>query len=354
MTNRKVIFFFLSLLLPVNAQEASEALLEALAYMPTPIKTVMFTDLTLIKEYENAINLTGASSAEDKKAFYDAFASRQIFLSELNLTSSRHYAVWGWDLSDVRWTLTALGDVPFAIIALRQDFDIDIFTRFLEERKFSVKAEKNFTSYEHERDLTAEWVLGNFWIFNVSVLESENIILLSPFPVNFEAVLSLRDSGNTYASVDSVQTVAKQLGEVAGLVLETDGCLAYTANPWTDQLNSPQIEEMKEKLGIGNLDVSPYQTLALSYHYDGTTALGTLVMHYTSVTAAQNDLEARKIGASEGMSFTVNQSYKESVFGLESATTDNNSIIFKLRPVKNEPKRLFEMLYQRDMPFAGC
>jgi hypothetical protein len=52
MTAKKVFSFFLFLLVTVKAQEASEALLEALSFVPTSINSFEFTDITLIKEYE--------------------------------------------------------------------------------------------------------------------------------------------------------------------------------------------------------------------------------------------------------------------------------------------------------------
>jgi hypothetical protein len=354
-----ILFSFLFLFVTAKAQEASAALLEALTYVPNTETTVMFTDIALIKRYENAETVTSASPAETQAAFSRAALGSQAMLIEYNLQTPEHTDLWGWNAFDLRWIVTLSSSTPLSILAFREDFDLGKFTTLLEERNFSATPLEKATLYQHELELSADWFRANLQVVNTAVLETEKIIVMSASPEAITAVLGAHTSNTTYASVDSIQTIAERLGETATALLETNNCVAYGTDAVARQVLGPNVsqeklEEIKERLGAGQAQVSPYQTLALAYRYKEDKPLGTLILNYSNTTAATNDLVARQRSAEEGVSFLTNLPYKESVFGLEAAEINGNNLIFKLHPVDNQPQRLFSMVYARDMAFAGC
>jgi hypothetical protein len=350
MTARKVIVLLVFLVMLVKAQEASAALLEALTYAPTSANIVEFTDVDLIKRYEHLEDLTSEDVAQGKAPVL-AVNSRHVFLVEPSIQMPVHAQVWQWDITDVRWAVTLSIDVPVTILAFRDDFDLNAFTTLLKERSFSATPLGKVTFYQHELDLSADWLRVNLQMVNTAVLEAQKIVVMSSSPEAVKAVLEAHNNQTTYASVDSIQTIAEQMGEVAALTLENNNCLAYSTI--RDRMKSPEEIKAETEKQL-ELNLKPYQTLALGYRYETDNSLGTLIIHYGNIADAQHDLATRQKIADEGLSFVTNLLYKESVFGLESATANGNNLIFKLRPVDNIPRRLFNMLYQRDMAFAGC
>ncbi len=359
MTAIKSVFAFLLLVPLVSAQEASAALLEALTYVPQSETTAIFTDIALIKHYENAETVTSASSAETQAAFFKSVLDKQAMLTEYNLQTPEHTDLWGWNVFDLRWIVTLSGEAPLTIFAFRDDIDLNAFTALLQERNFTMTSVGDATLFQSEGDFAADWFRFNLQVVNTAILEKEKIVVMSVSPEYVKAVLEAHANQTTYASVDSLPTIAEQLGEVATVILENNNCSAYSSSAIARQMLGPdaspeKLEELLERLGVDVAQVSPYQTLALGYHYETDRPLGTLILNYSNTTQASNDLAARQKGAEEGMSFLTNLPYTESVFGLESAIANGNNLIFSLRPVKDQPARLFQMLYQRDMAFAGC
>ena len=58
--------------------------------------------------------------------------------------------------------------------------------------------------------------------------------------------------------------------------------------------------------------------------------------------------------APEGQSLVAQAPISERVFGLESASVAGSDLLLQVRPADDRPRRLFDMVYMRDMPFAGC
>jgi hypothetical protein len=320
--------------------------------VPTPETIVEFTDIALIKRYENAEGVTSQSSLEARESFVKALSQNHLVsLGNIATQWQQHAELWSFDLTDIRWWVTSSELVGY-VIAFQQDFDFTTLKNLFEERGFTKTSYGNTVLYQHDLDLSADWLQGNLSILNTAILENEKVLIMSSIPESVEAILETRANQNqSLASEAGIQTITEQLGETAGVILEINNCLAYSM-PITLTEN---FDELEEKFGeLASSTLHPYQVLALGYRYEADKPLGTLLLHYANISDARADLEVRKQGAAEGTSFVVNKLYKESVFGLESATTEGNTIIFKLQPVDDKPQRLFNMVYQRDMAFAGC
>ncbi len=358
MTALRSVFAFLLLVAfllffpTVTAQEASAALLEALTYMPTSQTLVEFTDVELIKRYEGAENLTSQSSAEVKASFMTALSEKHVVsLGNIATGWQQNAELWGFEPTSIRWSLMS-SELVVYVIAFQKDFDFTTLKNLFKERGFTQTAYENAVLYQHELDVRADWLQGNLAILNTAILEQEKVLIMSSIPESITTILATKAGEmKSLASEASIQTLAEQLGETAGALLEINACTAYSTS-FSLTGRSEELRERFEELASSSLQL--YQSLALGYRYEGDQALGTLLLHYTTIEAAQSDLEVRKQGAAEGLSMVVNKPYQESVFGLEFAEVNGNTIIFKLRPVDNKPQRLFSMVYARDMAFAGC
>jgi hypothetical protein len=347
-------FFSIFLVTILQAQEPPASLLEALTYAPKNETLVAFTNLTLIKTYEEAGTLTSDAAAEDRLIFLEAFRERQVALvGDLLSFATQHAEVWSWDLTDLRWALELSGSAPTYVLAFQEKDKLIDFTKRLEERDFSVTTLADATLYQHEMDLTADWFPVNLRVVNTAVLQAESVVIMSASLEALENVLLAHSNKVNYASVPSIQTVTEHLGETAALVLDKRGCQTYGLSEVLGELDS--LEQVQERLEEQlELKLHPYQTLALNYRYEAGKPLGTLIMNYPTIADPQADLAKRQKLAEEGLSLVTRSAYKESVFGLESTAAVGNNLIFKLRPVDNQPRKLFEMFYQRDMSFASC
>ncbi len=353
MITRKMFTLFLFLFFTVKAQKASAALLEALAYAPTSANIVEFADITLMKGYEGADDLTSEASLEAREDFMNIlFQKHFVSLGDSATRWQQNAEYWEFDPTDIRWSLTS-SELAAFVIAFRKDFDVTSLMQLFEERGFTKSSREGYLLYQHELDLSEEWLSGNLSILNTAILEDEKVLIMSSIPESLETILQAHQNNKNYTSVDGIQTIAEHLGEVAGLIVENNNCFSYSAPGILDITKSP--EELQEEFNKQlELNLHPYQTLALGYRYEADKPLGTLVMHYNTISDAQNDLAARQKGADEGLSFATNLPYKENVFALESASANGNSLIFKLRPIDDKPQRLFSMVYARDLAFAGC
>lgn len=129
MAKRVFVLFFITLM-TVKAQETS-ALLEALSYMPDSESIVEFTDMELIKKYEGAEGITSRSPLEARESFIKALSQNHfVSLGDIASQWQQNAELWGFDPTDIRWSLTSSKSVTF-VIAFREDFDFTILTSFL-------------------------------------------------------------------------------------------------------------------------------------------------------------------------------------------------------------------------------
>lgn len=72
------------------------------------------------------------------------------------------------------------------------------------------------------------------------------------------------------------------------------------------------------------------------------------------ILVAAADLPGRRRLAEKGVSSRTHQPYARAVFAVVDATVDDSVVSLDVNPVDDQPRRLFQMVYARDMLFAVC
>jgi hypothetical protein len=77
-------------------------------------------------------------------------------------------------------------------------------------------------------------------------------------------------------------------------------------------------------------------------------------MDYATAGDAQSDLEPRRLLAEKGTSLATKAPYSQAVFSVSKASVEGSSLVLRVAPAGNVPRRLFDMVFRRDMLFAIC
>jgi hypothetical protein len=98
----------------------------------------------------------------------------------------------------------------------------------------------------------------------------------------------------------------------------------------------------------------PYAALGIGYGRPGWSPIGRISFGYLDPATATADLPGRLALATTGISQRVRQSYADALFQVARSHVDGANLTLEVAPVKDLPRRLFDMAFARDMTFAGC
>lgn len=344
----------------------SQPLREVLSLVPALVSSPLlaFTDWSLIKAYTGLEEITSKSPIKERLKLVQATTQDQAAAAGYALTYFiNHAEVWGWDTTDLTWeaNLTCRELSPVHFLKFEGGFDFaPILTRF-EERGFVQTASYGIPIYSHTMDTSAEWLRATeLAILNTAVLEEERLFILSSSDFAVRAVLatrageipSLRESEAAISTVESLGKTA-----AAMLLLGADTCLGFTQSPLLDLIETIPNEEAMARLKAlleEHAQLSPYQALGVGYCTEEGRPVGRLVFHYLTSEEAAHDLPLRRALAEEGFSQSRKAPYSEVLFTLKDATVNGGNLVFRVRPINEQPQRLFQMILYRDMGFAAC
>ncbi len=355
-----LVLLIFSLCVSTAQSTGSTSLLEALEFVTTDTDYISFTNWEQLKTYEGLANLSSQNSLEERRAFYQSLLEAQAAASAHGVSSILafdHAEMWGWDTLDLRWEITLQVDgPPVYVLALQKDFDTTRLENLLVNRNYQKTTVEDVDLYSHKLEF-ADWVLGELSILNIAILRNKNMLVLSSAPESVQAVLTA-DGHEPSLKQDLYRRALNPLGDVASAIL--------TLGTWCSELSFEGIkqtfleqgmsEEAIDKIQeqIGSSPFHPYVSFALGYRYEDDQPLGVVVMDYADAPTAQADLEARRMEAEEGLSLRVNLPYRAAVFEVQEARVEDTVLVLELLPFNSQPKRLFEMVYTRDMSFAAC
>lgn len=337
--------------------QPSVPLLEVLEFATLDTEYIYFTNWELIKTYEGVPSLSGQDSLEKRLKLYKSMLDRQAAASAhgLDVASYDLTKLWGWDSVDLRWEAFLVQDSPpVYVLALRKNFDKMSLEKLLKERNYQKIRFKAYDLYSRKLDFKADWVLGELTLFNLAILQNKILVLSSSLESIQKVLSTYKQNQNT----SIYQRVLEPLGEVAAAILSpgalcSDLSFANMVEYWLNQgVSEDVIEAMKEQMESSSLH--PYLSFALGYRYENNRPLGMVVIDYGDELLAQVDLEKRRLAASEGMSLLANLPYQDIAFELEEARVEDTAVVLEMRPFNDQPRRLFELLYTRDMSFAAC
>ncbi len=342
------------------AASSASHLGQALAFLPADANQVFFTDWSLIKKYKGVSDLNSQSSLEQRRTFVLSLIKDQAAASGYGLSHFETQAqAWGWDSTDLVWEASTEVSTTVYVLKFRDDYDFVPMLTLFDQRGYAKSDHLGKTIYSHALDPAADWLKStDLAILNAAVIPDDNVLILSLSGEAVSAVLDVR-TGQTTSLVDdhSIQSVIKQLGGAATAYLSRGAaaCTAYSAAAMLtgNQSINAQAANIQELLNKTS-QFHVYAALGVGYQYEGDQPVGQIVMDYQMAGDAQSDLEPRRLLADQGTSLAVQRPYSLTSFSLIQATVDGSDLVLRVTPFSNQPKRLFDMVYRRDMLFAVC
>jgi len=366
---RMIISLALGLLfitIAVHSTEPVDGLMQALGFVPAALQpaTIAFTDWARIKALIGVPSLTSESPLDDRIAFalrtdVDHALGSAYGLSKL----SSHAETWEFDSTDLEWEVQVLapGMPSTYVLKLRSDFNLDALIRHFIERAFVQTASYGATIYSRGVDVDTEWLKASeLAIHNTAVLKEERLLILSSSYPAVELLLATR-AGDlpSFAQDASASAAVSHLADpyAAYLLLGRSTCLRFSPNPLLDLLGSTvgrsALDSLRAWLNSGE-PLFAYEALAVGYRHEEELPIGTIAFVYADAEDASHDLEPRRLLAETGGSAHYERSITETFFTLEDAALDETAILFTVRPVNDQPRRLFQMLIYADAAFAAC
>jgi hypothetical protein len=344
---------------------SSEHLSQALALTPTDARAAYFTDWSVIKEYKGMTTLNSKSPIDQQTEFLMALSKDQAAPNVYGARAFLRFAdTWSWNSTDLAWEVAIdSARATVHILKFRDDFDFAPVLAHFTERGFQQQTLDGTTVYTHTPALSEDWfTIGELSIANTAVISEEKIFVLSSEMASVQAVLDLyhKKSAALDANAD-VRTTVAALGNIAAAIITPgiDTCrgLSFEAISeqlrQTDQITDTQVTALKEQL-LGDAQFHMYNGFAIGYQYMDGKPSGVLVLHYPRAADAQADLEPRRNAAEKRVSLVASAPYTDTLFSLDSAAVSGNNLLFRLHPHEDQPSRLFQMFFYRDMAFAGC
>ena len=341
-------------------------LLDALSFVPAAgvSTTVFFTDWSVLKSYIGFDEALQQNAEDAEKALASSLGQGQAAASAFGANHPEEAALWGWRSSDLEWeaNFTNSSGIPVYVLRFASGFQFGALMPVFEQRGFTQTESHGVLVYSHPLDLQAEWLVkSELAILNTAVVAEDGLLVLSSSAAALDEVLSAyREEVPTLSADAAAQAVAGRLQGAASaiLVVGPGACWSLSADPALASFinaSDPQgLYVTLKALLTERADLHVYTGFGVGYHYDGKLPIGAFVFHFLDPASASLDLPLRQALAESGASTQGGQLYSQVVFTVTAADVEGSDLIITVRPVGDEPRRLFQMVFARDMLFALC
>jgi hypothetical protein len=346
------------LILPTHGSHATSAkpsvVSQALAFMPATATEASFTDWALIKQYKSATTLTSASPLRAKQTFLNSLEKDQATTTGFGLEFYRLMrGLWSFDSLDLQWE--AEGDTsstPISVLRFNDSFNFAPVLAHFAQRGYAKTIYHGIALYSHPMALTQSWFTqGPLGVLNAAYLPESHILVFSSAPVSVRAALDAY-LGRSPSMVrdEAITTTAGALGVAAAAIFEPEhgACSSLAVDDSAATGNEPG------NLSTLRKQVHHYDAFAIGYRDQGGRPLGIAGLHFADPADAAADRQIRRGLAITGTSVRVGLPYSKSVFTLIGTSVTGGDLVFHLRPFQNQPRRLFDMVIERDVLFALC
>jgi hypothetical protein len=326
----------------------------ALAFMPATATEVSFTDWALIKQYKGATALTSASPVSTKQKFLNSLTKDQAVTAQFGLDFYRlMHGLWSFDSFDLQWEAEGeTSSTPVSVLRFNDSFNFAPVLAHFAQRKYAKTVYHGIALYSHPMALTQSWFTqGPLGMLNAAYLPESHIVVFSSAPVSVKAALdAYLGRSPSMVGNQAITTTAGALGVAAAAIFEPErgACTAFALPTGA-------------AAGHGSAFLSPvrkqihrYDAFAIGYRDMGGHPLGIADLHFADPADAAADLSVRRKLAVTGISLVAQTPYSEAVFTLFSTSVVGSALVFQLHPVQNQPRRLFDMVIERDVLFALC
>jgi len=341
-------------------------LLDALSFVPAAVVStiVLFTDWSVLKAYVGFDEAFRESAEDAEKALASSLGQGQAAASAFGANHPEEAALWGWRSSNLEWEANFPNStgIPVYVLKFSSGFEFGSLGPLFEQRGFTQTESHGVAVYSHALDLRVEWLVkSELAILNTAIVAEEGLLVLSSSAAALDEALSAyRQEVPTLSADAAAQAVAGRLRGVASaiLLIGPGTCWSLSADPaLASFINASDPEGLYAALKAlltqrANLHV--YTGFGVGYRYDGKLPIGAFVFHFLDPASASLDLPLRQALAESGASAQGGQLYSQVVFTVTAADVEGSDLILTVRPVGDEPRRLFQMVFARDMLFALC
>jgi hypothetical protein len=340
-------------------------LLDVLQLVPASLsETVFFTDWGVLKGYVGFDAASQDTPADAERALTTSLGQGQAAASSFGANHPDQAALWGWRSSDLQWEVNFTGSKAVPIYALKfsADFQFGPLVSLFEQRGFTQTESHGVAVYSHPLDFGAGWVAkGELAILNTAIVGEDGLLLLSSSAASLDEALSAyRAEIPTLSEDATAQRLASRLRGVASAILMIGPgvCSGLSADPALESLTSTSDPQdpyaALNALLAQRAGLHVFTAFGVAYRYDGVQPVGTFVLGFLDPTSADFDLPLRRGLAEFGASAQGGQPYSQIAFTMIEAGVEGTDLTLTVRPIDDEPGRLFQLVLARDVLFALC
>ena len=342
----------------------SSPLLDVLSFVPASSvsTTVYFTDWTVLKGYVGFDAASQQSPEDAENALTTSLGRGQAAASAFGADHPDQVALWGWRSSDLQWEANFTDGTAMSVYVLKlaPGFEFGALVSLFEQRGFTETESHGVTVYSHPLDFGAEWMAkSELAIVNTAMVAEDGLLILSSSAAALDAALSAYRSEIPSLSANAAaQGLADRLQGVASaiLVMGSGACSSLsTASVLESLIHASDTEDVYAALNAllaERAGLHVFTAFGVAYRYDGDVPVGTFVLRFLDPDSASSDLPLRRDLAEFGASAQGGQLYSQVTFTMIRADVDGPDLTLTVRPIADEPRRLFQMVLARDVLFA--
>ena len=325
---------------------------ELITFVPPSTQSIAFTDWGRIKASQGAQDVTGASPIEDKLPVAFSTAKGEAAASGFGLAHLRnHYDTWGWDSLDLDWEANISGDgAPVWVLRFRDGFDLGPVAARFDERGFSTTTVPGATIRSHAMDVSADWLRRDRVRHPQHRLPRRRP---DPGPVELTSTRSRMWRPTTAAFPPSSGCRRRRASSTAPpqrcSCRDWPRAPASCRCPSTSAIHSPALTCRSRQPGC---------TRTLSWASAMGAPTGTPSAASASATSMPPPPRPTWPGVRRwpalATSVRAREPYADAVFQVVDGRVDGAILTLDVSPVAGQPRRLFDMVYARDMVFAAA
>lgn len=344
----------------------SSPLLDVLPFVPASSvpATVFFTDWTVLKGYVGFDAALQQSSEDAEKALTTSLGRGQAAASAFGANHPDEAALWGWRSTDLQWEANFASGTAMAVYVLKfaPGFRFDPLISLFEERGFTQTESHGVMVYSHPLDFRAEWLAkSELAILNTAVVAEDGLLILSSSAAALDEALSAyRKEIPTLSEDTAAQVLAGRLQGVASaiLVVGPGACSSLSPDSVLESIITASdpldLYAALNALLAERAGLHVFTAFGVAYRYDGGAPIGTFVLGFPDPESANSDLPLRRGLAELGASAQGGRPYSQVAFTVIRADVEESDLTLTVRPIADEPGRLFQMVLARDVLFALC
>jgi len=319
--------------------------------------TLLYNDIPALSGYHDREVPPRTASTEEKMEWWASFQDAILwgypapFVTEL----------WGFDAVDVSGILTFWSDSLVTILS--GDLDTTAFRRKLLSYGYEEDTYLGSPVFSGTPESNENFSVGilphAFGIINGVRTGAEfvSFILMSESGdedieiarKSIEAsIAAYRQKSSLANESNPLTTLADVVGEVGAAYITTDTRFTFII----EQSSKDRIEQIRESIGPGEL--SPYNALAMTYHWEDDSIILEFILAYETPAAARANIQVLRERLNKGRSFLFYDAPLSEIWTIEDVTNRDSLLLATvrlLRTTRSHDYFFVDMFYALDYWF---